>query len=93
MSWSVSASGTPEEVLASLDRQFAYPLAEGLAGLADAGEQQTVRLIYQAIKQCLGTFDPERPVAVSANGHMGFSDWETKTSPYQQVSLSIGLRP
>ena len=89
MSWGVSASGKPEEVKAELERQFAYPLADGSAGLADAGEKETVRRIAETIAQCLGTFDPEKTVMVGANGHMGFKNWDTKAGAYQSVGLSI----
>ena len=36
-----------------------------------------------------GGFGPERSVSVTANGHMGFADWDAKTGGYQSVSLSI----
>ncbi len=90
MSWSVSAKGTVAEVKTELDRQFAYPLASGAAGgLADDGERETVRLVRDTITQCLETFDPEKKVAVSANGHMGFDNWDTKAGRNQTVSVSI----
>jgi hypothetical protein len=90
MSWSVSASGKIVDVKAELERQFAYPLADSSAGLADEGEKETVRLVAKTITQCLDTFDPEKTVAVTANGHMGFTeDWNTKAGAYQNVSVSI----
>ena len=89
MSWSVSASGTIADVVAELERQFAYPLADPPAGLADEGERETVRKISETITQCLGTFDPERRVKVSANGHIGFENWDTKAGANQTVNLSI----
>jgi hypothetical protein len=90
MSWSVSATGKIEEVKENLKKQFAYPLAEAPAGLADEGEKETVRQAAAMIEQCLGTFDPERKVIVSAYGHMGFSNWETKAGAYQNLTISIG---
>ena len=89
MSWSVSASGTPAEVRGQLSQQFKWPLAEKPAGLSDDGERETVRLLSEMIEQCLSTFGPERKVSVSASGHMGFSDWDTKADGYQSVNLSI----
>lgn len=89
MSWSVSGSGTPAEVRGQLSEQFKYPLAEGDAGLADVGEKQTVEHIFHLLEQILSTFDPTRKVTVSASGHMGFSDWETKADCYQSVSISV----
>jgi len=89
MSWSVSASGKIEDVKVELDRQFSYPLSDAPAGLADEGEKETVRLVHGTIVQCLDTFDPDGSVVVSANGHMGFSDWNTKAGAYQNVNLTI----
>lgn len=89
MSWSVNASGKPSEVKAELDRQFSHPLQVAPAGLSDDGERETVRRISETITQCLETFDPERSVSVSAYGHMGFSDWDTKAGANQEVTLSI----
>jgi hypothetical protein len=89
MSWSVNTSGKPADVKAELGRQFSYPLAEAPAGLADAGERETVRRIFETITQCLETFDAEKVVSVSASGHMGFEVWDTKAGAYQEVSVSI----
>lgn len=89
MSWSVSASGTVVDVKAELDRQFAYPLADPPAGLADDGERETVRRIRETIIQCVETFGAERLVSVSAFGHMGFAKWETKEGGYQEVTVTI----
>lgn len=89
MSWSVSASGKPAEVKTALEQQFSYPLAEGDAGLVDAGEKETVRNISKTIDQCLETFDPEQSVAVYAYGHMGFDNWDERKGAYQNVHLSI----
>lgn len=89
MSWSVNASGTPATVKTELNRQFSYPLADAPAGLADEGERETVRRVSDAISQCLNTFDPTKVVNVSANGHMGYGDWDAKTGAYQNVSISI----
>jgi hypothetical protein len=89
MSWSVSASGTPSEVRGRLSEQFKGPLAEKPAGLSDDGERETVQRIAETIEQCLGTFGPENQVSVSANGHMGFADWDKKTGGYQTVNISI----
>lgn len=94
MSWSVNAKGSPAEVKAELARQFAYPLAEGVSGLADEGERETVRRVSDLLSQCLDTFDPEQtinPVVVSANGHMGWSDYTAKKGAYQAVTLEIHL--
>jgi len=89
MSWSVSATGKIEEVRENLKKQFAYPLAEAPAGLADEGEKETVRKVADLIDQCLGTFDPERKVIVSAFGSMGFSNWDTRAGAYQNVTVYI----
>lgn len=89
MSWSVSASGTPAEVRGQLSEQFKGPLAEKPAGLSDDGERETVQKIQELIEQITTTFDPEKSLSVSAYGHMGFADWETKAGCYQQVSLTI----
>lgn len=89
MSWSVSAKGTVADVEADLDRQFSYPLAEPPAGLSDEGERETVRRFRETIAQCLETFDPKKLVSVSANGHMSFDNWDTKTGASQTVNVSI----
>lgn len=89
MSWSVSASGKPSEVRGKLSEQFKGPLAEKPAGLSDDGERETVQRIAETIEQCLGTFDPETQVSVSANGHMGFADWDKKTGCFQSVNISV----
>jgi hypothetical protein len=89
MSWSVSGTGTPAEVRGQLSEQFKYPLAEGTAGLADAGEKQTVQQVFDLCEQILSTFDPEKQVTISAAGHMGFSDWDTKAGAYQQVNIAV----
>lgn len=89
MSWSVSATGTPAEVRGRLNEQFKGPLAEKPAGLNDDGERRTVEMLRDSIDQCLATFDPAGSVAVSAYGHMGFSDWDTKAGANQSVSVSI----
>ena len=69
MSWSVSASGKPQDVMGEIHRQlWAGPLADKPAGLSDDGERETVRQVSGTINQCLETFDPERNVLVSANG-------------------------
>lgn len=87
MSWSVSASGTPSEVKLALKAQFSYPLADS-SGM-DEGEKETVRKTADLIDQCLGTFGPTRTVSVSAYGHMGFEDWDSKSGPYQNVVINI----
>ena len=89
MSWSVNGSGTPAEVRGQLSEQFKYPLAESPAGLNDEGEKQTVQQVFDLCEQILSTFDPERKVAISASGHMGFSDWENKKGAYQFVSITV----
>ena len=89
MSWSVNASGTPSEVRGTLSEQFKAPLADKPAGLSNDGERQSVQLVHELIEQVLSTFDPEIKVGVSASGHMGFGNWETKAGAYQYVNLSI----
>jgi hypothetical protein len=89
MCWSVSASGKPEETRMELSRQFSPPLLPSPQGLEDDGERKTVRLVWEMIEQCLGTFDPEKSVAVTASGHMGCDDWTHKTGKVQTVSISI----
>lgn len=91
MSWSISASGKPAEAKAELRRQFSHPLDE-TNGLSDPGEKETVLRISGTIDQVLDTFDPEREVSVTAYGHMGFANWDTKEGAFQNVSLSIGLK-
>lgn len=88
MSWSVTAKGTIAEVKTELERQFSYPLADP-GGLTDPGERETVRLISGTISQCLETFDPEKSVSVSANGHISFDNWDTKAGASQNVSMVI----
>lgn len=87
MSWSVSASGPVAEVQESLQKQFSYPLDEK-SGLPDPGERETVRRVAETIYQCLGTFGREK-VTVSAFGHMGYANYDTKAGGYQEVSVSI----
>ena len=89
MSWGVNAIGKIEDVKTELDRQFASPLADAPAGLADEGERETVRRVRETITQCLETFGAERTVTVTASGHMGFENWDTKAGAYQEVNVSI----
>jgi len=89
MSWSVNASGKIADARGQLNEQFKGPLADKPAGLADDGERQTVRMIQESIDQCLSTFGPEKTVHVSAFGHMGFGNWDTKEGGYQEVTVSI----
>jgi len=90
MSWSVSSSGLPGAVIEDIHKQlWAGPLADKPAGLSDDGERETVEHISETINQCLEAFDPERSVSVSANGHIGFTDWDKKTGANQSVNLSI----
>jgi hypothetical protein len=89
MSWSVSAFGTPAEVRGYLSEQFKGPLAEKPAGLSDDGERETVKLTHELIEQVLSTFSPDHKLTVSANGHMGFDHWDTKTGAYQSVNMTI----
>jgi hypothetical protein len=89
MSWSVNASGTIAKVMAELKVQFSHPLAEAPAGLTDKGEKETVRRISETIAQALETFDSAKTVSVSAHGHMGFANYETKAGAYQEVTISI----
>ena len=92
MSWSVNATGTPAEVRGQLSEQFKGPLAEKPAGLSDDGERETVQRVHETIEQVLATFDIEQKVTVSAGGHMGFQNWDTKAGAYQNVSLSINTQ-
>lgn len=89
MSWSVAAHGKPAEVQAQLAEQFKGPLAVPPAGLSDAGERETVKRVAEMVAQCLGTFDPEKKVAVNAYGHMGFADWDAESGAYQEVNVTI----
>ena len=93
MSWSVSSKGKPVDVVVSLRADFAGPLAPKPAGLTDDGQRETVDLVQKLIEQCLGTFDSEKVVTVSAYGHMGFKDREKKTGAFQSVTLSITPEP
>ncbi len=89
LSWSVNATGTIAEVKARLEAGFGAPLAGKPAGLSDDGERETVRRVRDTIFQCLETFAPEKTVEVSAYGHMGFANWDTREGAYQEVTLSI----
>lgn len=89
MSWSVNANGTIAAARGQLSEQFKGPLAEKPAGLADDGERETVRLIQEAIDQCLSTFGSEITAHASASGHMGYRIWNTKEGAYQEVTVSI----
>jgi hypothetical protein len=89
MSWSVSAVGTPSEVRGFLSEQFKYPLADKPAGILDDGERDTVKQTADLLEQILSTFDAEGKVAISASGHMGFSDWATKAGAYQSVNITV----
>lgn len=91
MSWSASATGTPAEVRGLLSGQFKCPLADKPSGLSDDGERETVKRVHETIEQVLATFGPEKKVSVSANGHMGFENWDTKAGAYQNVSLTINV--
>lgn len=89
MSWSVSSTGTPAEVRGQLSEQFKYPLAEEPAGISDPGERQTVQQVFDLCEQILSTFDPNNPVSIVANGHMGCLDWDKKTGSYQSVNITV----
>ena len=73
----------------TLEQDFSYPLADPPAGITDEGERETVRLAKALVMQCVSTFSPEKVVKVSASGHMGYDDWETKAGPVQTVNISI----
>ena len=88
MSWSTSASGTAVEVQTALESNLQCAL-DPVAGLLYAGERETVHRVKETIFQVLRTYDPKRLIAVSAYGHMGFTDWTTKSGAYQQVSITI----
>ena len=64
----------------------AGPLADPPAGLEDDSERATVTLVAGLIDQCLATFDPAKPVNVTAAGHLGR---DPKGGAYQRVNLSI----
>jgi hypothetical protein len=89
MSWSVQASGKPDDVGAELEKQFVHPLADPPAGIDDDGERETVRKVKDTIMQCVSTFDPEVKVAVRAYGHISFSDYTAKTGSRQTVHVEI----
>ena len=89
MSWSVNASGKIADARGQLSEQFKGPLAEKPAGLADDGERKTVEMVRDSIDQCLSTFGPDKIVIVSAFGHIGFANYETKEGGYQEVTVSI----
>ena len=89
MSWSVNASGRIADVRGKLSEPFTGPLAEKPAGLADDGERKTVEMIRDSVDQCLSTFGADKNVNVSAFGHMGFANYETKEGGYQEVTVSI----
>ena len=91
MSWSISASGKVDDVVELIAGQFAAPLAEPPGGLTDEGERETVKMVSDLVDQCLGTFGKDRLVRVSANGHMGYNDWEKKDGAYQEVRVEIGV--
>ena len=91
MSWSINASGEVDDVVESIAEQFAAPLAEPPAGLTDEGERETVKMVSDLVDQCLGTFAADRLVKVSANGHLGYNDWEKKAGAYQEVRVEIGI--
>lgn len=78
MSWSVSATGTPAEVIGQLSEQFKGPLADKPAGLHDDGERETVQKVHELAEQILATFGADKKVTVTANGHISFDSWDTK---------------
>jgi hypothetical protein len=83
MSWSIGATGKAKDVTPEIATQVSK------INLSDAGETETVKNVGVLIAQTLGTFDPEKPVKVSASGSMGFDDWTNKSGPYQHVTLTI----
>ena len=83
MSWNVSASGPSAKAAVQLEQQFSK------ITMNDAGEQETVQNTRLLVAQTLSTFDPDKPVSVTASGSMGFADWGAKTGPYQSVDLKI----
>lgn len=83
MSWSVSSCGPAAKVVEQLEQQF------NSIKMPDQGEQDTVDAVHIVVARTLRTFDPEKPVRVSASGSMGFKEWDKKTSPYQSVDLKI----
>lgn len=88
MSWSVSASGTPAFVKQALAEQFKYPL-DSKSGLSIQDERESVRRVSETINHVLDTFDPEQQAQVTAYGHWGSSNYDTKAGSYQNVSVSI----
>jgi hypothetical protein len=89
MSWSVSGNGTAAEVKAQIDEQLKYPLADAPAGIANAGERESIHRLQETIHQVLRTFAPDVKLALTAAGHMGFTDGEARESAYQNISLQI----
>jgi hypothetical protein len=83
MSWSIGAIGKVKDVAPVIANQVCK------INLTDQGEMETVKNVGEIIAQTLGTFHREKPVKVGASGSMGFSDWGSKSGPYQQVSLVI----
>jgi hypothetical protein len=83
MSWSVAATGRTKDVAPEIVNQISK------INLTDQGEMETVKNAGLLIAQTLGTFDPEKPVKVTASGSMGFADWTNKSGPYQHVTLTI----
>ncbi len=83
MSWSVAACGPAAKVAEQLDTQF------GRISGYDSGEMETIKNTRGVVAKTLATFDPERPVRVTASGSMGYKDYTAKTSPYQSLDLKI----
>lgn len=83
MSWGVSAVGKVKDVAPSIAKQIAG------VKLNDLGEMETVKHVGALLEQALSTFDQEKPVKVMASGSMGFSEYTTKTGPYQSFSISV----
>ena len=80
MSWSIGAIGKAADLIPQIAQQYER------IKLNDAGEMETVKNVVALIAQTLATFDPAKPVKVSASGSMGFA---SKTGPYQSVSVTI----
>jgi len=83
MSWSIVEAGKAKSLLPLVRTRVAA------IQLSDAGEMETVKHVGALIEQTLGTFDPEKPVKVSASGSMSFRDWTAKTGGFQSVSIAI----
>jgi hypothetical protein len=82
MSWSVSAVGKPEAVIASLAKQFG-------SNPCQMPEEYIRQDAWKSIASSLGAQDQNSAVRVIASGSMGFKDSLGKTGPYNSLSIVI----